>query len=106
MEAIVKGAIVSHLQKDGFPAIAEELSELTGVQPSKTENEIDLQNSIARLLEDGISLFLNVFSFYSCFYLKLTKSRKLKKKLKNNLNIHWILKGSPHKLGLINPSFH
>ena len=53
MDSVVKGAIVSHLQNDGFPTIAEELSDLTGVQPSKTGNEIDLERTIARLLEYG-----------------------------------------------------
>ena len=54
MDQIVNGAIISHLQKDGFPVIAEELSELTGVQASKTENEIDIKRSIERLLEEGL----------------------------------------------------
>ena len=53
METIVKSAIVSHLQKDGFPSIAQELADLTSVHPSKVENEIDLEKSILRVLEEG-----------------------------------------------------
>ena len=85
MDAVVKGAIVSHLQKDGFPAIAEELSELTMVQPSKTENEIDLQNSIARLLEDGISLFMNPFSFYFLFLHTTNKEQEIENEIEEQL---------------------
>lgn len=54
MESFVKGAIIAHLKNDGFPTLAEDISEVVSVQASESQNEVDLSKSLLKVLEEGL----------------------------------------------------